>query len=146
MIDNAAQHTIAWFRARHGNITGSNVGLLMKSGRTDIFSETGKSYIYQIASERAMNPAIVNDDSQFAEYLKQGDTMGQRTRGGCSQPVCRNIRSAYCGGRFVQTSYHSTFCQQSRRFLLRREHRHKVLSGNKMSQPGNIHALQERDL
>ena len=132
MIDNAAQHTIAWFRARHGNITGSNVGLLMKSGRTDIFSETGKSYIYQIASERAMNPAI--------------DTMGQRTRGGCSQPVCRNIRSAYCGGRFVQTSYHSTFCQQSRRFLLRREHRHKVLSGNKMSQPGNIHALQERDL
>ena len=49
MIDNAAQHTIAWFRARHGNITGSNVGLLMKSGRTDIFSETGKSYIYQIA-------------------------------------------------------------------------------------------------
>ena len=71
MIDNAAQHTIAWFRARHGNITGSNVGLLMKSGRTDIFSETGKSYIYQIASERAMNPAIVNDDSQFAEYLKQ---------------------------------------------------------------------------
>ena len=132
MIDNAAQHTIAWFRARHGNITGSNVGLLMKSGRTDIFSETGKSYIYQIASERAMNPAIVNDDSQFAEYLKQ--------------TVCRNIRSAYCGGRFVQTSYHSTFCQQSRRFLLRREHRHKVLSGNKMSQPGNIHALQERDL
>ncbi len=143
MIDNAAQHTIAWFRARHGNITGSNVGLLMKSGRTDIFSETGKSYIYQIASERAMNPAIVNDDSQFAEYLKQTEVTSKAIRWGNEQEADARNLYAYCGGRFVQTSYHSTFCQQSRRFLLRREHRHKVLSGNKMSQPGNIHALQE---
>ena len=146
MIDNAAQHTIAWFRARHGNITGSNVGLLMKSGRTDIFSETGKSYIYQIASERAMNPAIVNDDSQFAEYLKQTEVTSKAIRWGNEQEADARNLYAEISGLFVQTSYHSTFCQQSRRFLLRREHRHKVLSGNKMSQPGNIHALQERDL
>ena len=98
MIDNAAQHTIAWFRARHGNITGSNVGLLMKSGRTDIFSETGKSYIYQIASERAMNPAIVNDDSQFAEYLKQTEVTKRRMLATCmpKYPVCilwRSVRA-----------------------------------------------------
>lgn len=92
MIDNAAQHTIAWFRARHGNITGSNVGLLMKSGRTDIFSETGKSYIYQIASERAMNPAIVNDDSQFAEYLKQTEVTSKAIRWGNEQEAdARNL-------------------------------------------------------
>ena len=107
MIDNAAQHTIAWFRARHGNITGSNVGLLMKSGRTDIFSETGKSYIYQIASERAMNPAIVNDDSQVAEYLKQTEVTSRRYDGATNKrrmlatcmpkyPVCilwRSVRA-----------------------------------------------------
>ena len=44
-----AQHTLGWFRARCGHITGSNVGLLMKSGRTETFSETGKSYLYQVA-------------------------------------------------------------------------------------------------
>lgn len=104
MIDNAAQHTIAWFRARHGNITGSNVGLLMKSGRTDIFSETGKSYIYQIASERAMNPAIVNDDSQFAEYLKQTEVTSKAIRWGNEQEAdARNLYTSCvpCTGRSI---------------------------------------------
>ena len=68
MIDNSEQHSTGWFRARHGKITGSCVGLLMKSGRNDYFSETGKSYIYQVAGERGMNPAIVNDDVLFEEY------------------------------------------------------------------------------
>ena len=103
MIDNAAQHTIAWFRARHGNITGSNVGLLMKSGRTDIFSDTGKSYIYQIASERAMNPAIVNDDSQFAEYLKQTEVTSKAIRWGNEQEAdARNLYAEISGLHIVE--------------------------------------------
>lgn len=104
MIDNAAQHTIAWFRARHGNITGSNVGLLMKSGRTDIFSETGKSYIYQIASERAMNPAIVNDDSQFAEYLKQTEVTSKAIRWGNEQEADARNLYAEISGRILWRS------------------------------------------
>lgn len=44
-----AQHSIEWFRKRLGNFTGSQVGLLMKKGRTDYFSDTAKTYIYQVA-------------------------------------------------------------------------------------------------
>lgn len=30
MIENAEQKSLGWYRCRLGNITGSNVGLLMK--------------------------------------------------------------------------------------------------------------------
>ena len=66
-----AQHSIEWFRKRLGNFTGSQVGLLMKKGRTDYFSATAKTYIYQVASERDMNPEVVNDDVEFDKYLHQ---------------------------------------------------------------------------
>ena len=62
------QHSIEWFRKRLGNFTGSQVGLLMRKGRTDYFSDTAKTYIYQVASERDMNPEIVNDDVEFEKY------------------------------------------------------------------------------
>jgi hypothetical protein len=71
MIHNAAQHSTEWFRARLGRITGSQVGLLMKSGRKSDFSDTAKTYIYQVAAERAMNPEVVNDDDIFSMYLQQ---------------------------------------------------------------------------
>lgn len=67
----AAQHTIGWYRARLGNITGSMVGLLMKSGKNKVFSDTAESYLYQLAAERTMKPEIVRDDELFDEYLRQ---------------------------------------------------------------------------
>lgn len=93
MIDNSEQHSIGWYRARHGNITGSCVGLLMKSGRNDYFSETGKSYIYQVAGERGMNPAIVNDDELFGEYLQQVNISSKAMQWGTDQE--ENARSLY---------------------------------------------------
>ena len=65
------QHSIEWFRKRLGNFTGSQIGLLMKKGRSDYFSDTAKTYIYQVASERDMNPEIINDDVEFEKYLHQ---------------------------------------------------------------------------
>lgn len=53
-----AQHTIEWYRKRLGCITGSECGVLMKSGRNDRFSDAAKTYIYQIAGERFMDPDI----------------------------------------------------------------------------------------
>lgn len=41
-----AQHTIEWYRKRLGCITGSECGVLMKSGRNDRFSDAAKTYIY----------------------------------------------------------------------------------------------------
>lgn len=68
-----AQHSLEWYRKRLGKITGSRVGDLMKSSRKkdEIFGDTAKSYIYQLAAERDMNPAIVEDDESFATYLQQ---------------------------------------------------------------------------
>lgn len=68
-----AQHTLEWYRKRLGKITGSRVGDLMKSSRKkdEMFGDTAKSYIYQLAAERSMNPAIVEDDESFDMYLQQ---------------------------------------------------------------------------
>lgn len=68
-----AQHTLEWYRKRLGKITGSRVGDLMKSSRKkdEMFGDTAKSYIYQLAAERDMNPAIVKDDELFEMYLQQ---------------------------------------------------------------------------
>lgn len=93
MIDNSEQQSIDWYRARHGNITGSCVGLLMKSGRNDYFSETGKSYIYQVAGERGMNPAIVDDDELFEEYLQQVNVSSKAMQWGTDQEA--NARELY---------------------------------------------------
>lgn len=74
MIDNSIeQRTLDWHRARLGNITGSRVSELIKSGRSkgSTFSETGKSYLLQLAAERMMNPIIVEDDDYFAEYVDE---------------------------------------------------------------------------
>lgn len=74
MIDNTIdQRSLDWFRARLGNITGSMVGDLMKSSKTkgELFGDTAKSYLYQLAGERKMNKDIVDDDEMFQEYLDQ---------------------------------------------------------------------------
>lgn len=65
----AAQHTLGWYRARLGNITGSMVGVLMKKPRSGDFTDTAESYLYQIAAERTMSSELVNDDERFQEYL-----------------------------------------------------------------------------
>lgn len=82
MVENAAQRTLDWYRVRLGNITGSMVGVLMKTGRTGDFSETAKSYIYQLAAERAMNPKIIEDDYCFSDYLNQVDVTTKAMRFG----------------------------------------------------------------
>lgn len=72
MINNATeQRTIAWFRERFSNITGSRVSDLMSKGRSkdNMWSLSAMSYIYQLAAERAFNPDFLNDDDVFQSYL-----------------------------------------------------------------------------
>ena len=85
MVTSAEQRTLDWYRVRLGNITGSMVGVLMKEGRNDTFSETAKAYLYQLAAERSMNPAIVNDDELFEMYLYQVDVTTKAMRFGTEQ-------------------------------------------------------------
>ena len=94
-IDNKdIQHSLGWYRARLGKITGSKVGELMKSGRNDIFSETAKSYIYKLAGERLMNSEIVHNDCDFEQYLAETNVSTRAMRWGTEQE--QSARILYC--------------------------------------------------
>lgn len=71
ITDNVEQRSLEWHRMRCGCITGSKVADIMKSGRKkdEIFSETAKAYLFQVAGERLFNPAFLNDDGIFQDYL-----------------------------------------------------------------------------
>ena len=70
---NVEQRSLQWYRNRVGCITGSKVADIMKSGRRkdEAFSDTAKSYLYQIAGERLFNPDFLNDDDIFQDYIDQ---------------------------------------------------------------------------
>lgn len=106
-IRNAIQGTPDWFRQRLGKITGSDVWMLTQSGRKkdDLFSETAKKYIYQLAAERSMNPLVVNDDLLFAEYLEQTDITSRAMRWGTEQePSARALYIKLSGIRMLEVS------------------------------------------
>ena len=71
ITDNVEQRSLEWHRLRCGCITGSKVADIMKSGRKkdEIFSETAKAYLFQVAGERLFNPAFLHDDDIFQDYL-----------------------------------------------------------------------------
>ena len=70
---NVEQRSLDWYRLRCGNITGSKVADIMKSGRKkdDVFSDAAKSYLFQVAGERMFNPTFLNDDGIFQDYIDQ---------------------------------------------------------------------------
>ena len=88
MIDfETMQHSPQWYKARLGNITGSKCGDLMGKPRskTETFTETAKSYMAQIAAERTMNPAVLDDETLFAAYLEQTSIISKAMRFGNEQ-------------------------------------------------------------
>lgn len=98
MVEPVEQRTLSWYRMRLGYITGSQVGLLMKSGKSGPFSETSKSYIYQVAAERSMNPVIIEDDELFEMYISQTDVTSKAMRFGTEQEDnARRLYSKICG-------------------------------------------------
>lgn len=85
--NNIEQRSLDWFRVRLGNITGSRCGDLMKAGRKkeDVFGETAKSYMCQLAAERCMNPEVVSSDEWFARYVESVDVTSKAMRFGAEQ-------------------------------------------------------------
>lgn len=65
------QKSEEWYRARLGHITGSMVYCIMGTPRKkdEVFSETAKAYLYQLAAER--NIAPIFKEEHFAEWLKR---------------------------------------------------------------------------
>lgn len=104
-MSNNAQHTIGWYRQRIGRITGSRVGDLMKSSRKkdELFGETAMSYIYQVAAERMINPAILEDDEAFEQYLQQVDVTSKAMRWGTEQEAyARDLYEQLTGRHAVE--------------------------------------------
>lgn len=81
------QRTIGWYRSRMGNITGSRVADIMKPGKKkgEDFSETAKSYLFQVAGERLFNPEFLDDDDVFQDYIEQVDVATRAMRWGEEQ-------------------------------------------------------------
>ena len=65
------QRTIEWYKARLGHITSSMVYCLMSVPRKkdEVFTETAKSYLYQLAAERLMSDEYKGD--KFDEWLQR---------------------------------------------------------------------------
>ena len=94
------QHSIEWYKARLGNITGSQVGRLMKKGRSAYFGDDAMSYIYQLAAERAMSESILNDDVAFEEYIQSVSVETKAMRFGTEmESVARDM---YCKSNAVE--------------------------------------------
>ena len=73
ITDNIEQRSLDWYRSRIGKICGSKVADIMKFGRKkdEVWSETAKSYLMQVAAERLFNPDFLNDDDVFQDYIDQ---------------------------------------------------------------------------
>ncbi|WP_418988048.1 lambda exonuclease family protein [Bacteroides heparinolyticus] len=100
-----AQRTLDWYRARLGNVTGSRVADIMKSGRKkdEEFGDTAMTYIYSLAAERDMNPVIIEDDAAFEEYLYQVNVETKAMRWGTEQEQhARELYEKKTGRRIVE--------------------------------------------
>lgn len=73
ITEDVAQRSLGWYRSRVGFLTGSKIADIMKSGRKkdEVFSDTAKAYLFQIAGERLFNPDFLNDDDIFQDYIDQ---------------------------------------------------------------------------
>lgn len=87
IIDDIEQRSLEWYRARFGFFTGSEIYKLMGASRKkdEIFSDTAKGYIYQVAAERMFNPVFLNDDDIFQDYIDTTSFTTKAIRWGVEQ-------------------------------------------------------------
>ena len=85
--EDITQRSVEWFRSRMGNLTGSKIADIMKSGRKkdELFSDTAKSYLFQIAGERIFNPEFLSDDDIFQDYIDQVNVTTKAMQWGTEQ-------------------------------------------------------------
>lgn len=76
------QRTPEWYKARLGHITSSMVYAIMATPRKkdETFTDTAKSYLYQLAAERQISPVYLND--HFEEWLERTDSTTRAMRYG----------------------------------------------------------------
>ena len=73
MNDMIHQGTSDWLKQRLGKFTGSAIGDLMTKGKKkdDIFGQKAMTYIYDVAAERNLLQAYIDDDYLWEIYQNQ---------------------------------------------------------------------------
>jgi len=96
------QRSLAWFRARLGNFTGSSIHKLIS--KKNELTKTALSYIFEVAAERCLAPKIVNGDEEFTEYI---ETMSVTTKamqfGIDMEDLARTTYEMLTGNKVVET-------------------------------------------
>lgn len=108
-----AQGSYDWFRARIGNITSSNVHFVMKAPKStksnpnpEMFSDTAKGYLYQVASERNLRKSVLTDDRQFEEYLSRVELSNKAIRYGQeTEDIARKVYEIKKGIEVAQAGF-----------------------------------------
>jgi len=106
-LNQPEQRTYDWHRARLGNWTGSEIYKLMGKGRSksEKFSETAKSYIIKVLSERMLNADVVNDDELFGLYLNQVSTWSKALEWGTEhEDEARKLYEKKTGNEVISVS------------------------------------------
>ena len=74
------QHSLQWYRARLGKITGSRVGVIYGRGRGAEFSKTAFTYLHSVAAERMIPEEVVQSDELFSQYVAETDVTSRAMR------------------------------------------------------------------
>lgn len=106
-LNQPEQRTYDWHRARLGNWTGSEIYKLMGKGRSksEKFSETAKSYIIKVLSERMLSTEVVTDDDLFGLYLEQVSSWSKAIEWGVQNETdARKLYEKKTGNEVVSVS------------------------------------------
>lgn len=93
----AEQGSAAWHLARLGHITSSQVYKIMGKGRAKDaeFSQTGISYLLEIAAERNIKKSYTEDEFAFQEWLDRTNVSSKAMRYGTEcEPIARSVYQA----------------------------------------------------
>ena len=95
------QRTPEWYKARLGHITSSMVYAIMGAptkkaqSEGEVFSETGKSYLYKVSAERNISEPYLQD--QFEEWLDRTNIETRAMRYGTeTEDLARNVYEFQC--------------------------------------------------
>lgn len=69
-IYDVEQGTNEWLALRLGKFTASKIGLLMSKGRSETFSKTAQSYIFEVAAERNIAEWVQGSMDEWFERTK----------------------------------------------------------------------------
>lgn len=94
---DVAQNTSAWQIKRLGHFTASAISALMGKGRAkdDVFSASGKTYLYKVAYGRMIDTSIFADEDATWQFLERIGGGSRATQHGHDHEI--NARMAYYG-------------------------------------------------